>query len=148
VRSDEEWSRLASVFDEPWSADERFGSLPGRLGAVEELEAQIRVWCSLRAPEEIASALREALVAVAVVASPEERIDFDEGNDAFGLWPEAVHSELGRLRVEGLPFHLSTGDWEITRGAPCLGEHNDLVIGGLLGHSPDEIDAWRARGVL
>ncbi len=54
VRSDEEWSRLASVFDEPWSADERFGSLPGRLGAVEELEAQIRVWCSLRAPEEIA----------------------------------------------------------------------------------------------
>jgi benzylsuccinate CoA-transferase BbsF subunit len=148
VRSDAEWHRLTGAIDEPWCDDERYRTVEGRLSANEELEAQIGAWSSRQQPDEVSSALRDVRVAVAVVASPEERIDLDEATSAFGLWPEAVHSELGRLRVEGLPFHLSGGDWEITRGAPCLGEHNDLVIGDLLGHSAKEIEAWREAGVL
>jgi crotonobetainyl-CoA:carnitine CoA-transferase CaiB-like acyl-CoA transferase len=53
---------------------------------------------------------------------------------------------MGRVRVDGLPVHLSRTDWSITRGAPCLGEHNDHVLGELLGLAPEEIDALRADG--
>ena len=55
---------------------------------------------------------------------------------------------MGRVRVDGLPVHLSRTDWSITRGAPCLGEHNDQVFGELLGLAPDEIAALRADGVI
>jgi benzylsuccinate CoA-transferase BbsF subunit len=148
VRSDVEFERLAGVLDEPWCTLDRFGSLEQRLADVEELDELLGSWSARRTPEKIQALLRDARVAVAIVASPEERMDQDPAADAFGLWPEAVHSELGPLRVDGLPFHLSAGDWEITRGAPCLGEHNEEVIGALLGHSQAELDAWREAGVL
>ena len=49
--------------------------------------------------------------------APDERIDHDPRQRAWGLWPTAVHSEMGQVRVDGLPVHLSAGDWEIERGA-------------------------------
>jgi crotonobetainyl-CoA:carnitine CoA-transferase CaiB-like acyl-CoA transferase len=55
---------------------------------------------------------------------------------------------MGEVRVDGLPLHLSETDWAIGRGAPCLGQDNDVVFGDLLGHTPEEIGRWRAEGVL
>ena len=55
---------------------------------------------------------------------------------------------MGEVRVDGLPVHLSETDWTMTRGAPCLGEHNDEVFGELLGLSAGEIDGLRAEGVI
>jgi crotonobetainyl-CoA:carnitine CoA-transferase CaiB-like acyl-CoA transferase len=58
------------------------------------------------------------------------------------------HSEIGEVRVDGMPVHLSDTDWVIARGAPCLGEHNRLVYGELLGLSDDELDVLTASGVI
>ena len=55
---------------------------------------------------------------------------------------------MGRVRVDGLPYHLSATDWQMERGAPCLGEHNDFVFGELLGLSDREIVALRDEGVI
>ena len=87
-------------------------------------------------------------VAVAPVASPKERIDEDPSTAAWGLWPEVVHTELGPLRVEGVPVHLSATDWRITKAAPCLGEDNERVFSGLLGHSREELAELAAAGVI
>ena len=38
------------------------------------------------------------------------------------------HREMGDVRVDGIPVHLSETDWAIERGGPCLGEHNDQVF--------------------
>ena len=60
----------------------------------------------------------------------------------------------GRLAALGIdaPLELERQRslvWvSITRGAPCLGEHNDQVFGELLGLAPEEIDALRAGGVI
>ena len=53
---------------------------------------------------------------------------------------------MGRVRVDGLPYHLSRDRLAIARGAPCLGEHNDFVYGELLGLSEREIDGAARRG--
>ena len=45
-------------------------------------------------------------------------------------------------------MHFSETDWRLARGAPCLGQHNDEVFGGLLGLSASEIDQLRADGVI
>ena len=82
------------------------------------------------------------------VAKPEERIDQDANTAAFGLWPTVTHSKLGKVRVDGLPAHLSKTDWKIERGAPCVGEHTDQVLRELLGMSSEEIAKLRAEGIV
>ena len=77
-----------------------------------------------------------------------ERIDGDANTASFGLWPEVSHGAMGRVRVDGMPVHLSETDWEISRGGPCLGEHNQKVFGDLLGYTADELDAFREQGVI
>jgi len=67
---------------------------------------------------------------------------------AWGLWPTVTHSKMGEVRVDGLPLHFSETDWVMERGGPCLGEHNERVFGGLLGHSDDELARLREDGVL
>jgi crotonobetainyl-CoA:carnitine CoA-transferase CaiB-like acyl-CoA transferase len=147
-RHDDDWRALAGVVGEPWTADPRFARLSGRLAGQDDLDASIAGWTASREKFAVAADLRGAGVPASAVQTPGERIDQDLGTSAWGLWPTVEHTEMGRVRVDGLPVHLSETDWEIRRGAPCLGEHNERVLGGLLGLSADEIAALRDEGVL
>ena len=93
-------------------------------------------------------ALRAAGVPVAAVLSPEERIDLDSSTADFGLWPTVQHTEIGAVRVDGIPAHFSATEWRIDRGAPCIGEHNEEVLTNLLGLGADEIADLRTEGVI
>jgi crotonobetainyl-CoA:carnitine CoA-transferase CaiB-like acyl-CoA transferase len=55
---------------------------------------------------------------------------------------------MGRVRVDGFPYHLSETDWSIEHPAPLLGQHNDYVFGEVLGLTPTEIDDLRAEAVI
>src|SRR5579864_5598210 len=94
----------------------------------------------------LAARLQEAGVPAAAVQQPSERIDADPNTTAWGLWPRVVHAEMGEVRVDGLPVHLSETDWGIERGAPCLGEHNEEVFVGLLGRDAAQLEALRTAG--
>ena len=80
--------------------------------------------------------------------TPQQRIDEDPNTSAWGLWPEVQHKDMGRVRVDGLPVHLSRTDWHLERGAPCLGEHNEQVLSELLGKSAGEIAGLQEAGAL
>jgi crotonobetainyl-CoA:carnitine CoA-transferase CaiB-like acyl-CoA transferase len=147
-RDDADWTALARVVDRPFARDERFAQLAGRLAAQDELDREIASWTRERDAYAAASALISAGVPAAAVARPEERVDRDPNTSAWGLWPEVEHFAMGRVRVDGLPVHLSRTDWSIARGAPCLGEHNARVYGELLGLEASEIEALRAEGVI
>jgi benzylsuccinate CoA-transferase BbsF subunit len=145
---DAAWSALARVVGESWSADPRFATRDDRLASEAELDALLGAWTRTRDRFDVAAALQAAGVPAAVVARPEDRIDHDPGTSAWGLWPVARHREMGDVRVDGLPVHLSDTDWEITRGGPCLGEHNDLVFREVLGLDEGEIAELRAQEVI
>ena len=147
-RDDADWRTLARVVDEPWATDERFSTLASRLEREEELDQILAAWARLRDRFDIASSLQAAGVPSSVVARPEDRIEHDVATSAWGLWPVVHHREMGEVRVDGLPVHLSATDWEITRGGPCLGEHNDVVFREVLGLSSNEIDALRDAEVI
>ncbi len=147
-RDDADWRALALVVDLPFASAPRFDALAGRLAAQDELDREIGSWTRERDASDAAHALVEAGVPAAIVAKPEDRIEHDPNTAAWGLWPEVEHTAIGRVRVDGLPVHLSRTDWSMTRGAPCLGEHNDRVYGELLGLAPDEIDALRRDRVI
>jgi crotonobetainyl-CoA:carnitine CoA-transferase CaiB-like acyl-CoA transferase len=147
-RDERDWGALARAAGPGLASDARFRTLEGRLAAEDALDAAIAAWTRTRDKFELASELQDARVPAAAVQRPEERIDRDPNTAAWGLWPEVEHGAIGKVRVDGLPVHLSGTDWEIARGAPCLGEHNELVFGGLLGLSTQEIEKLRAEGVL
>jgi crotonobetainyl-CoA:carnitine CoA-transferase CaiB-like acyl-CoA transferase len=147
-RDDADWHAAAATIGEAWASDSRFATLAGRLSSEDELEALLSGWTRARRPAETASLLQAAGVPAAEVATPLQRIDEDPDTDAWGLWPVATHTEMGEVRVDGLPVHLSESDWSITRGAPCLGEHNEQVYGELLGVSAAEQARLHEAGVI
>jgi benzylsuccinate CoA-transferase BbsF subunit len=147
-RDDADWRALARVVDEPWAIDQRFATLAARLAREGELDQMLAAWARLRDRFDVASSLQAAGVPASVVARPEDRIEHDAGTSAWGLWPVVHHREMGEVRVDGLPVHLSATDWELTRGGPCLGEHNDVVFREVLGLSSGEIDALRDAEVI
>ena len=57
------------------------------------------------------------------------------------------HREMGDVRVDGIPVHLSETDWSIERGGPCLGEHTHHVLSEILGLDDDEIEQLAKDGV-
>lgn len=147
-RDDDDWRALAGVVDEVWTRDAAYDGLAGRQARRTELEAHLAAWTVRRSRSATQELLRAAGVPASRVATPQDRIEDDPTTAAWGLWPTAHHTEIGDVRVDGVPLHLSETDWVIARGAPCLGEHNDYVYGELLGLSGAEIDELRRTGVI
>jgi crotonobetainyl-CoA:carnitine CoA-transferase CaiB-like acyl-CoA transferase len=147
-RSDDEWRALVGAIGAAWAREPRFAALAGRLAAQDDLDARLADWTRTRTKAATVAALEEAGVPAAPVAKPAERVDGDRATAGFGLWPSAHHSKLGDVRVDGLPVHFAKTDWEIRRGGPCLGEHTEEVLTGLLGVSREEVAKLRAEGVV
>ncbi|MBW2426266.1 MAG: CoA transferase [Deltaproteobacteria bacterium] len=147
-RSDEDWRILADVIDEDWAREPRWRELAGRIEGEGELEASLCEWTARHEKFELQRRLQAARVPSAAVQRPAERIDHDPGTSEWGLWPEVVHSKMGRVRVDGLPVHFSKTDWQISRGGPCVGEHTDEVLRELLGLDDVEIARLHDEGVV
>jgi benzylsuccinate CoA-transferase BbsF subunit len=147
-RDDADWAALAAVVAEPWTADACWAGREGRLADEDRLDGLLATWTVGHDAAALAARIREAGVPAAAVAGPAERIDHDPATAAWGLFPTVTHRAMGAVRVDGLPVHLSRTDWVVARGAPCLGEHNDVVYGELLGIGADELASLRADGVL
>jgi crotonobetainyl-CoA:carnitine CoA-transferase CaiB-like acyl-CoA transferase len=147
-RDDRQWSELAALIDEPWAKEPSYATLAGRLADEDRLDERVAAWTGARDRFATAEAIRARAIPATVVASPEDRIDHDPGTSEFGLWPTAHHREMGDVRVDGIPVHMSDTDWRITRGAPCLGEHTREVLRDVLGLPDDEIDDLERDGVV
>jgi crotonobetainyl-CoA:carnitine CoA-transferase CaiB-like acyl-CoA transferase len=147
-RSDAEWQALGRVAGEPWCGDTRWARLADRYADQDRLDAAVAGWTRRQDKFAAADALLAAGVPAAAVQRPDERVDRDPSTSGFGLWPTVHHTKIGDVRVDGLPVHLSETDWRMERGAPCLGEHNEEILGRLLGMSAAEVAQLREEGVL
>jgi benzylsuccinate CoA-transferase BbsF subunit len=147
-RSDAEWQAFGRVVDEPWCADPAWTTTDARMTDQDRLDAAVAGWTRRQDKFAAANALLAAGVPASAVQKPGERVDHDPSTADFGLWPTVHHTAIGDLRVDGLPVHLSETDWRISRGAPCLGEHNEEILGRLLGLSPAEVAQLHEEGVL
>lgn len=147
-RSDEDWRALAGTINAPWCHEARFASLAGRLEHEDALDAALTGFTETREKFAIQRQLLAAGIPAAAVQKPEERIDHDPDTAAFDLWPTVQHTAMGEVRVDGEPVRFSRTNWEIRRGAPCLGEHTEQVLTGLLGLSTAEVARLREEGVV
>jgi benzylsuccinate CoA-transferase BbsF subunit len=145
-RDDADWMRLSALIGEPWTGEAAYASLEGRLADQDALDERLGAWTAARRKFDIQQLLRDAKIPCSAVQKPQERVDQDP--DTANLWAKTRHSEMGEVRVDGVPARFSATPWRIERGAPCLGEHNEEVFGRLLGIPPDEVAELRAEKVI
>jgi crotonobetainyl-CoA:carnitine CoA-transferase CaiB-like acyl-CoA transferase len=147
-RDDGDWHALAAVIGDEWAWDGRFESLAGRRSSEDELDHHLADWTRTRDRHKMAATIRRAGVPAEAVQRPSDRIDHDADTAAWGLWPSVHHPQIGEVRVDGLPLHLSRTDWHMDTGAPMLGQHNREIFCDLLGIDEDELADLHEAGVV
>jgi benzylsuccinate CoA-transferase BbsF subunit len=155
---DDRWVAIACVDDQGWRnlADvlgidardaDRLGSLDARMKARDEIDEMIASWTKERNAADVAELLQKVGVESVPVA------DF---SDAFGD-PQLIHRGhfvplehplIGECFYERNGFRLSDADAGYVRTSPLLGEHNELVLGEILGMGSGEIERLREEGIL
>ena len=151
---DDEWIAIACRDDDDWRILSAVAAIPGydlledRIDNEDRVDALLAKWTQTREKFDVEARLQASGIPAAAVQKPSERIDHDENTRAWGLWPKVEHREMGTLRVDGLPVHMSETDWLIERASPCLGQDNDIVFREVLGLSQNEIDDLRSEGVI
>jgi crotonobetainyl-CoA:carnitine CoA-transferase CaiB-like acyl-CoA transferase len=133
------------------SADPRFANRDSRVANAAVLEATINAW-SRTLPVAQAVALLEAQgVPVAPVRHPEDALldaRVVARHEAVPVSHPNYTSDID-LRTAGIPIVFSGADTGFDDVMPiAVGEHNDRVLTGTLGYSPDRISQLRQKGVI
>ena len=144
VWDDDEWEGLAAVMgiDDPgWAV------AAGRLADVERLEKVVAAWTTEREALDVA----EQLQAVGVEAVPVQ--DFSDVHDDPQLasrdhFMELEHPIMGPGDYERNGFRLSDAPSGYERAGPTLGQHNDQVLGEILGLGEEERQRLLDEGAL
>jgi crotonobetainyl-CoA:carnitine CoA-transferase CaiB-like acyl-CoA transferase len=144
VWDDSEWARLAAVIglDDP-----KLAACADRIERVDEVEGAVAAWTSSRQPVDVAEQLQSLGIEAVPVADfgdvfADPQLDF---RDHF---VELEHPKLGPGAYEHNGFRLSDAPAGYDRPGPVLGEHNDAVLGDILGLSVAELEALAVDGVL
>ena len=140
VQSDEDWGRLCRIMRRgELASGARFSDVKARKRNEDELDSIVSEWTVRLSPMEVTEILqREGIAAgpimdaVALLGDPHFR--------ERGIIVEMDHTEVGTREVAGLPIRFSDIERPAYYSAPLLGEHNDAVVGGLLGHDVMEVE--------
>jgi len=148
VGSEEEWEALGDAMDNPgWMKEPRFADSLSRSAHQDELDGLIAGWTRQYTHYEAMHRLQAAGVPAGAVLDASELMSDPHLNDRDFYW-EIDHPEAGRHRYCGFPIKLSGTPARVRRPAPCLGEHNEYVLGEILGMSEKAIADLEARKVI
>jgi crotonobetainyl-CoA:carnitine CoA-transferase CaiB-like acyl-CoA transferase len=146
--SDANFARLSRAMARPDLLDDhRFTSLAKRAFHGTEINAIVAAWTGARTADEVEELciahdvpVATAYTAVEIANDPHFAVRHDlVGVEDPVLGTVAQQAPYPRLVGEERP---------VPTGAPVLGADNDEVWGTMVGLSPDELDALRAKGVV
>ena len=148
IRSDEEWERFVELsghqsFDRP-----QYVTAGRRRANRAAIDLALRNWSANQDAHELAARLQAAGIAAEVSMTGENLVADAHLRDR-GAIVDLKHSTYGERATVGAPwrFEAASGvgydSW-----SPDLGEHNDEVICGLLGHSREDLERWVAEQVV
>jgi crotonobetainyl-CoA:carnitine CoA-transferase CaiB-like acyl-CoA transferase len=144
---DDDWARLARAIGLDDETARRLGTFEARRAAVDEVEALVARWTASRRPDEVAATLQGAgLEAVPVADLGDASADPQLHHRHHFVTLE--HPCMGECGYEHNGFRLSDAPAGFTRTSPTLGEHNQYVLGEVLGLGTDEQQRLLDDGVL
>src|SRR6202158_1372542 len=142
------WARFCAVIGrDELTRDPEFATAAARRDRRDRIAAIIQAWTGPRAKAEVVRVLSTAGVPAAPVNNVAE-MGGDPQVQAREMFVQRDHPLFGPLTTTGTPLKLSETPGRVRWLAPMPGEHNDEVFAGLLGHSRDDLERWRAEGVI
>ena len=148
ARGDAAFAALAGALGTPELAgDARFAGAAARKAHEAELDARIAAFTRGKESGPLAERLQAAGVPAGPVQTPTDLLG-DPQLAHRGHFVRLDHPVLGALDHERVGFRLSEHEGAIRTTAPLLGQHDDDVLGGILGLAPAEIEGLRERGAL
>lgn len=148
VRDDDAWAALCDVLSLPeLVADERFATLASRLTAQAELDVLIGERTREHDKLELAQRLQRAGVTAAPVLDGAEIAQSPAMRQA-DMIVSLEHPVVGRREYGSLGFRHARTPGSHRHAAPTFGQHNDEILGELLGYDAERIAALRDTGVI
>ena len=142
------WGRFCEIIGRSdLVRDPGFATAAARRDRRDEIAAIIQGWTSRRPRAEVVETLATAGVPAAPVNNVAEMVD-DPQVRAREMFIEREHPIYGPVKTTGTPLKLSGTPGRVRWLAPQPGEHNEEIFVGLLGHSRDDLERWRAEGVI
>jgi crotonobetainyl-CoA:carnitine CoA-transferase CaiB-like acyl-CoA transferase len=136
VRTDEEWRALCEALGEPALVGRYLDSRSRQIHS-QELDETLASLTRTKDAQELGAALRSR-----GVAAFKSLNSIDLVSDAHlwerGFYTHVTDSKHRSMPIVGAPWRMSDTPPSIHRAAPLLGEHNDYVLGELLGLSTGE----------
>ncbi|MHB8352331.1 MAG: CaiB/BaiF CoA transferase family protein [Thermoplasmata archaeon] len=138
------WRRVAALVG---ATDPRWDDMTFRVEHREEVNSLIAAWAARHTIGELEAIGRSHDTAIsrifdmaAIAEDPHYR-----ARGMFVSWEDPIAGP-----VTGAGFAPKFGDTPggVWRGAPWLGQDNEPVVLGRLGHSAEELRGWRARGII
>lgn len=149
IADDAEFARFAAAIGQPGLAsDARFAAFAARKAHEEELNGLISAWTATRRADDVARTLQQAGLAAAVVADNRYLSEEDEHINGRDYFVRLDHPEVGTQQHCGMPWKYSRTTTNVRAAAPCIGQHTDEILTGLLGYSGDDVSRLRAKGAL
>ena len=148
VRSDQAWRDLWAFFGHPEGAeDERFATVGDRRQNQAEMEAYLKPQLAHYTMQELFDALQPRRILVGMALDLPRLLDNPHLN-AREFFVDVDHPVAGPMTMPGAPFQMRATPWRLRRPAPLVGQHNDEVYIEELGHRRQDLDRWRAAGVI
>lgn len=147
--AEHQWGPLVRAMGKPeLEHDPRYATQTARCQRRSEVRKYIEDWLHTFADDETPlRILTEARIPVAPVLEIAQ-VPSHPQLQARGLFQELPHPLLGSTPVAKSPFHFSTAAVEIPSRAPFLGEHNEEILQGRLGYTPEQIAALYREGAI
>ena len=145
IRSDEEWLSFVELsghqsFDRP-----QYVTAGRRRANNGALEAALRYWTANQDAHALAARLQAAGIC-AEVSMTAQNLVADAHLRERGAIVDLEHPRYGERPTVGAPWRFETASSvRYDTWSPDLGEHNEEVICGLLGHSREDLDRWIAE---
>jgi crotonobetainyl-CoA:carnitine CoA-transferase CaiB-like acyl-CoA transferase len=160
---DDRWIAIAVVDEEAWSgllslatsavpalSEERFATLEGRLAQQDQLDDLVADWTRHLDASEATEALQAAGVPASPVMDPPQLL-LDENFTELRASHVRMETPTGLTTdqiFQTIPWKLPATPGIVRLPTPTLGQHNDEVLGGLLGLDERDLEGLRERGVI
>lgn len=146
ARSDQEWAALCRFAGRHWDADPRFATPEARKEHEDALDDAIEAWTAGQEKLELSSLLQDAGIPAGAVLNAPELLSEPQLH-ARGFFVELDHPDVWPVSYPGTPVRVDGAGpvgWTV---APTLGQHNEAILGGVLGLSEAEIAELYSTGV-
>lgn len=143
-RTDDEWRRCAELVGRP---DLAWLSLEERRARHDELDAAIEAWSAPMDARTATDVMQEVGVPAGRVLDM-ATVKEDPHLYARGFWVRIPNPKMRPYRKHGVVWRLMEANPRLHRHAPYFGEHNEEVLGGLLGLDAAELAELTAAGII